>query len=142
NASFPSWTSPVRIRSPALPLVEPPAGWRRGLDAFIFTYSELSARVEVATSGLTNSLKVGVAAVIRVHSVAPDSLGAALGLVPGTEIPADNGRALEAFLDWEFLTSSDRFLLQARLPTGAAIEYDVERPEGLPLGVTLEPPRI
>src|SRR5439155_22295738 len=85
-----------------------PAGWRRGLDAFIFTRSELSARVEVATSGLTNSLKVGVAAVIRVHAVAPESLGAQLGLVPGTEIPADNGRALEAFLDWEFLTSSDR----------------------------------
>ena len=79
---------------------------------------------------------------IRVHSVAPDSLGAALGLVPGTELHAVNGRSLEDFLDWEFLTADDRFLLQAALPTGAAIEYDVERPEGLPLGVTLEPPRI
>jgi len=80
--------------------------------------------------------------VIRVHSVAPASLGAQLGLVPGTELHAVNGRALEDFLDWEFLTADDRFLLEAKLPTGEAIEYDVERPEGLPLGVTLEPPRI
>jgi len=80
--------------------------------------------------------------VIRVHSVAPDSLGAELGLVPGMELHAVNGRALEDFLDWEFLTADDRFLLEARLPTGEDIEYDVERPEGLPLGVTLEPPRI
>src|SRR5438552_9489525 len=119
-----------------------PAGWRRGLDAFRFTCSELSARVEVATSGLTNSLKVGVAAVIRVQSVAPDSLGGELGLVPGTELVAVNGRALEDFLDWEFLTADERFLLAARLPTGEAVEYDIERPEGLPMGVTLEPPRI
>ncbi|PYP33342.1 MAG: DUF512 domain-containing protein [Gemmatimonadetes bacterium] len=79
---------------------------------------------------------------VRVQSVAPHSLGAELGLVPGTELHAVNGRALEDFLDWEFLTADDRFLLEARLPTGEAIEYDVERPEGLPLGVTLEPPRI
>ena len=79
---------------------------------------------------------------IRVHAVAPESLGARLGLVPGTELHAVNGRALEDFLDWEFLTADDRFLLEAKLPTGEDIEYDVERPEGLPLGVTLEPPRI
>jgi putative radical SAM enzyme (TIGR03279 family) len=80
--------------------------------------------------------------VIRVQSVAPDSLGAALGLAPGTELLAVNGRALEDFLDWEFLTADDRFTLAARAPTGEAIEYDIERPEGLPMGVTLEPPRI
>jgi len=80
--------------------------------------------------------------VIRVLSVAPDSLGAELGLLPGTELHAVNGRALEDFLDWEFLTADDRFLLEARMPTGEDVEYDVERPEGLPLGVTLEPPRI
>jgi putative radical SAM enzyme (TIGR03279 family) len=80
--------------------------------------------------------------VIRVQSVAPDSLGAELGLAPGTELLAINGRALEDFLDWEFLSADDRFCLTARLPTGEAIEYDIERPEGLPMGVTLEPPRI
>src|SRR5467141_2156533 len=81
-------------------------------------------------------------AVIRVQAVAPDSLGAALELVPGTELLAVNGRNLEDFLDWEFLTADEQFVLRARLPSGEEIEYDVERPEGLPMGVMLEPPRI
>src|SRR5260370_19843268 len=79
---------------------------------------------------------------MRVQAVAPDTLGAALHLVPGTELLAVNSRALEDFLDWEFLTADDQFVLQARLPTGQEVEYDVERPEGLPMGVTLEAPRI
>lgn len=79
---------------------------------------------------------------IRVQSVASDSLGAELGLVPGTELLAVNGRALDDFLDWEFLTADDAFLLATRLPSGEEIEFDIERPEGLPMGVTLEPPRI
>jgi putative radical SAM enzyme (TIGR03279 family) len=74
--------------------------------------------------------------------VAPDSIGAELGLLPGTELLAVNGRALEDFLDWEFLSADDRLLLRARLPTGEELEYDIERPEGLPMGVTLEAPRI
>jgi len=80
--------------------------------------------------------------VIRVQAVAPDSLGAALGLVPGTELLAINGRPLEDFLDWEFLTADDAFLLHARHPGGEEVEYDVERPEVLPMGVSVEPPRI
>src|SRR5437764_5298478 len=79
---------------------------------------------------------------IRVQSVAPDSLGAELGLTPGTELLAVNGRALEDFLDWEFLTADDRFVLGARMATGQEVEFDIERPEGLAMGVTLEPPRI
>jgi putative radical SAM enzyme (TIGR03279 family) len=80
--------------------------------------------------------------VIRVQSVAPDSIGAELGIVPGTELRAVNGRALEDFLDWEFLTADDQFVVAARLPHGQDVEYDIERPEGVPMGVTLEPPRI
>ena len=79
---------------------------------------------------------------IRVQTVAPESLGAALELIPGTELLEVNGKPLEDFLDWEFLTADDQFVLRARLPSGEEIEYDVERPEGLPMGVTLEPPRI
>ena len=79
---------------------------------------------------------------IRVQAVAPDSLGAALQLTPGTELLTVNGKGLEDFLDWEFLTADDQFVLTARLPSGDEIEYDVERPEGLPMGVMLEPPRI
>ena len=79
---------------------------------------------------------------IRVQAVAPESLGAALQLTPGTELLTVNGKGLEDFLDWEFLTADEQFVLQARLPSGEEIEYDVERPEGLPMGVLLEPPRI
>ncbi|HYL21112.1 MAG TPA: DUF512 domain-containing protein [Gemmatimonadales bacterium] len=74
--------------------------------------------------------------------MAPNSIGRELGLVPGTELLAINGRALEDFLDWEFLSADERFLLRARLPQGEEMEYDIERPEGFPMGVTLEPPRI
>jgi putative radical SAM enzyme (TIGR03279 family) len=80
--------------------------------------------------------------VIRVQAVAPDTLGAALGLIPGTQLLAVNERDLEDFLDWEFLTAEDQFVLRAQLPSGEEVEYDVERPEGLPMGVTLEAPRI
>ncbi len=74
--------------------------------------------------------------------MAPDTIGAELGLLPGTELLTVNDRPLEDFLDWEFLTADEAFVVRARLPTGEEIEYDIERPEGLPLGVALEPPRI
>ena len=79
---------------------------------------------------------------IRVASVAPDSIAADLGLPPGTELLSVNGRELADFLDWEFLTADEQFLLLARLPDGDMVEFDIERPEGHPLGVHLEPPRI
>lgn len=79
---------------------------------------------------------------IRVQAVAPGTLGAELGLSPGTELLSIDGRPLEDFLDWEFLTAEEQFVLRAHLPGGEDVEYDIERPEGLPMGVTLEPPRI
>jgi putative radical SAM enzyme (TIGR03279 family) len=80
--------------------------------------------------------------VIRVQAVAPETLGAALQLRPGTELIAINDRDLEDFLDWEFLTADDQFTLRAKLPSGEEVEYDIERPEGMPMGITVEPPRI
>jgi putative radical SAM enzyme (TIGR03279 family) len=79
---------------------------------------------------------------VRVKSVAPNSLGTDLGITPGTELLAIDGRALDDFLDWEFLSADDRFVLLARLPDGEAVEYDIERPDDLPLGIELEPPRV
>jgi len=79
---------------------------------------------------------------LRVTAVAPDTLGSELGLQPGTDLLAINGRELEDFLDWEFLSADEQFLLHVRHPDGEEVEYDVERPEGLPMGVTLEAPRI
>ncbi|HXE58285.1 MAG TPA: DUF512 domain-containing protein [Gemmatimonadales bacterium] len=79
---------------------------------------------------------------IRVTAVHPGSIAAELGLRPGTELLSVNGRELEDFLDWEFLTAEEHFVLQVRQPDGEAIEFDIERPLEEPLGVSLEPPRI
>lgn len=91
---------------------------------------------------MRNRFNYRTTVVLRVQEVAPDSIGAELGLQAGTELLSINERPLEDFLDWEFLTADDAFVLRARLPSGEELEYDIERPEGMPLGVVLEPPRI
>jgi putative radical SAM enzyme (TIGR03279 family) len=58
------------------------------------------------------------------------------------ELMAINGRPLDDFLDWEFLSAEDAFLLRARTSGGQEIEYDIERPDDLPMGIELDPPRI
>ncbi len=79
---------------------------------------------------------------IRVNAVQPGSLGEELGLSVGTELLSVNGRPLEDFLDWEFLTAEDAFTLHVRQADGEEIEFDIERPEGMPMGLGLEAPRI
>jgi putative radical SAM enzyme (TIGR03279 family) len=79
---------------------------------------------------------------LKVTAVAPDSLGADLGLQPGAELLTINGREIEDFLDWEFLSADEQFLLHVRQPDGEEIEYDIERPEGMPMGVSVEAARI
>jgi hypothetical protein len=51
---------------------------------------------------------------IRVTAVQPDSIAAELGLSEGTELLSVNGRQLDDFLDWEFLTAEEQFLLLRR----------------------------
>jgi putative radical SAM enzyme (TIGR03279 family) len=80
--------------------------------------------------------------VIKVALVQPESIGAEIGIEPGTELLSVNERELEDFLDWEFHTADDHFRLLARQPEGQTVEFDIERPEGMPMGVVLEPPRI
>lgn len=77
--------------------------------------------------------------VARVH---PGSIAEELGIVAGAELLTVNGRAVEDFLDWEFLTADDELLVHARLPGGDELELDIERPEGEPLGVELTPPTV
>jgi putative radical SAM enzyme (TIGR03279 family) len=79
---------------------------------------------------------------IRVTAVHPESIAAELGLQEGTELLSVNGRPLDDFLDWEFLTAEEEFLLHVRQPDGEEIEFDIERSLGEPLGVSLDPPRI
>ncbi|HEX6408096.1 MAG TPA: DUF512 domain-containing protein [Gemmatimonadales bacterium] len=79
---------------------------------------------------------------IRVTGVQPESIGAELGLREGSELLSVNGRELDDFLDWEFLTAEEEFVLHVRQPDGEEIEFEIERPLNEPLGVALEPPRI
>jgi putative radical SAM enzyme (TIGR03279 family) len=79
---------------------------------------------------------------IRVRKVTPGSIASHLGITPGCELLAVDGRELEDFLDWEFLTAEDQFILSARTMHGDAIEFDIERPEGEALGIEPEPARV
>ena len=79
---------------------------------------------------------------IRVTAVHPDSIAAELGFQQGTELLSVNGRELEDFLDWEFLTAEEEFILHVRQPGGEEIEFEIERPLGEAMGVSLEPARI
>jgi putative radical SAM enzyme (TIGR03279 family) len=53
-----------------------------------------------------------------------------------------NGRALADFLDWEFLTADEELAIEARQPDGEQVIYELERLDGEPLGVSLEPPSV
>ena len=79
---------------------------------------------------------------LRVAAVAPGSLGDQIGLQVGDELLAVTGRELVDFLDWEFLTADETFVLVVRTAAGEEVEYEVERPEGLSLGVVLEAPKV
>ena len=79
---------------------------------------------------------------VTVARVRPGTIADELGIKPGTELLAVNGREVDDFLDWEFLTADDALLVHARLPDGVDVEFDIERPEGEPLGVELVPPSV
>jgi putative radical SAM enzyme (TIGR03279 family) len=79
---------------------------------------------------------------VRVSRVVPNSIAHQVGIAPGTELHSVNGRQLADFLDWEFLAADDVLTVRARLPGGDEVVYEIERPDGEPLGVELEPPTI
>ena len=79
---------------------------------------------------------------VRVARVATGSIAEEIGIVPGTELVSVNGRAVQDFLDWEFLSAEDEIVVEAREPGGDSIEYEISRPEGESLGVALEPPNV
>jgi putative radical SAM enzyme (TIGR03279 family) len=79
---------------------------------------------------------------VRVARVERGSIAAALGIAPGTELLSVNGRRVADFLDWEFLTADDELVVEARQPDGEPVTYEIERGEGDPMGIELEPPTV
>jgi len=79
---------------------------------------------------------------VKVSRIEPDSIAAELGMQPGVELLAVNGRPLSDFLDWEFLTADEELVIEARQPDGEQVVYELERLEGETLGVSLEPPTV
>lgn len=79
---------------------------------------------------------------MTVARVYPESIAEELGIAPGTVLKTVNGRALSDFLDWEFLTADDELEIEATLPSGDEVVFEIERPESQSLGVVLEPPSV
>jgi putative radical SAM enzyme (TIGR03279 family) len=79
---------------------------------------------------------------VKVSRVDPDSIAEELGVQPGTELLTVNGRPLSDFLDWEFLTADEELVIEARQPDGEAVIYELERLDGEPLGISLQPPSV
>jgi putative radical SAM enzyme (TIGR03279 family) len=79
---------------------------------------------------------------VKVSRVDQNSIADALGIQPGTELLTVNGRPLADFLDWEFLTADEELAIEARQPDGEQVIYELERLDGEPLGISLEPPAV
>src|SRR5438067_5469141 len=79
---------------------------------------------------------------VKVSRIEQNSIADELGILPGTELLTVNGRPLADFLDWEFLTADEELVIEARQPDGEEIIYELERLDGEPLGISLEPPSI
>jgi putative radical SAM enzyme (TIGR03279 family) len=79
---------------------------------------------------------------VKVSRIERNSIAEELGMQPGTELLTVNGRPLGDFLDWEFLTADEELAIEARQPDGHHIVYELERLDGEPLGISLEPPAV
>ena len=79
---------------------------------------------------------------VKVSRIKQNSIADELGIVPGTELLTVNGRPLADFLDWEFLTADEELVIEARQPDGEEIIFELERLDGEPLGISLQPPTV
>src|SRR5258705_6896997 len=79
---------------------------------------------------------------VKVSRIEQNSIADELGIQSGTELLTVNGRPLADFLDWEFLTADEELVIEARQPDGEDVVYELERLDGEPLGISLQPPAV
>jgi putative radical SAM enzyme (TIGR03279 family) len=79
---------------------------------------------------------------VRVSKVYPGTIAEELGISVGTQLRSVNGREIADFLDWEFLGAEDELSIEAVLPSGDEVVFEVERDPGEPFGLELEPPTV
>jgi len=79
---------------------------------------------------------------VKVSRIEQGGIAEAIGIVAGTELLSVNDRPVADFLDWEFLTADEELVIQARSPLGEPLTYELERLDGEPLGIQLEPPSV
>jgi putative radical SAM enzyme (TIGR03279 family) len=79
---------------------------------------------------------------VKVSRIDQNSIAEELGIQRGAELLTVNGRPLADFLDWEFLTADEELVIEARQPDGEQVVYELERLDGEPLGISLEPPTV
>ena len=79
---------------------------------------------------------------VKVSRVEQNSIAEELGIAPGTELLTVNGRPVADFLDWEFLTADEELVIEARQADGEEVIYELERLDGEPLGIALQPPPV
>ena len=79
---------------------------------------------------------------VKVSRIEQNSIAEQLGIKAGAQLLTVNGRPLADFLDWEFLTADEELVIEARQPDGEEIIYELERLDGEPLGISLEPPTV
>src|SRR5450756_1265330 len=79
---------------------------------------------------------------VKVSRIEQKSIAEELGIQPGTELLTVNGRPLADFIAWEFLTADEELVIEARQPDGENVIYELERLDGEPLGISLQPPSV
>ena len=73
----------------------------------------------------------------RILSVAPGSIAASVGLAPGDVLLRINGEPVLDQVDYQFLSSGERAVLEVRDADGT-VEIDIEKDDGEPLGIEFE----
>jgi putative radical SAM enzyme (TIGR03279 family) len=79
---------------------------------------------------------------VRVDAVRRESIAADLAVPPETILLRINGHALRDSLDLAFYEADERVALEAVLPTGESVVYEIEKDAGESLGLVPQPDKV